>query len=289
MSSLGVRLLLAANRILPQPALPGQVDPFAYAQWEYDTSGPVVRLWHRAGTGGVRSALDLGCGLGGKTHRLVEACDQPVAWTALDIALDHVRKAEAYHQRVGLTGRERGVAKLVGDVASLPVADASFDRIVTADTLEHFPQPRLALQEMRRCLRDDGRLILLFNPWGSPRGSHLGDLIRLPWCQLLFSRQTLQQATLAAGERRAAAQPDPQEAAATNAFAKSLVDHFVHHVHPTRVAQFRQWLKDDRTFEIESELHVGPGPLRDASFLRQRWAEEWLTASYGAVLRPAAR
>lgn len=283
MSALGVRILLAANRFLPRPALPGRAEPHDYADWEYRTSLPVVLLWRRAGGGPVRRALDLGCGLGGKTRRLVEEGGSAVRWTALDIALEHLRHAAAYHRSRGVDG----VGKVVADAVRLPFPSASFDRIVTTDTLEHFPAPRDALGEMRRCLRPDGRLLLLFNPWGSPRGSHLGDLLHVPWCQLLFSPHTLGEAALAAGEARARAAPTPEEAARIRSFAAGLVDHFRHHVHPTRISQLRSWLRQDRIFSLESELHVGPGPLRRAPFLRSPLLEEWLTASYGAVLRPA--
>ena len=284
MTSATVRLLALANRLLPAPALPGDVDPLEYARWEHRTSEVALRLWDA--TGGLREgrALDVGCGLGGKTHRLRQHVGDGVAWTALDIDVEHLRQAGDYFASVAVDD----VHRVAADAGWLPFAGASFDRIVTADVLEHLPAPRRSLAEFRRCLRPDGRLVLLFNPWGSPRGSHLGDVLHLPWCQLLFSRDTLEEAALAVSEARARATRDPVEAERRRAHGRDLVSHFHHHVYPTRVADLRAWLAEDRTFTVEHELRVGPGAIGSPGWLQSTWCEEWLAATYGAVLRPVA-
>jgi SAM-dependent methyltransferase len=269
---LATQLLLTANRLLPAPALPGESDARSYAQWEYTTAGPSVELFQRA-LGAVpdaRRALDLGCGLGGKTRRLCELTPA-LSWSALDVSQQHLRDAAAQNGRCA--------DWCGGDAALLPFADGSFDVILSADTLEHLPDPKRALRELRRCLRPGGRVALLFNPWGSPRGSHLGDLLRLPWCQLWFDAPTLIEAARAEAAR---------SATFSSQYADSLIDHFRDHVHPTRIADFRRWLSEDRQLEIESEMHVGPGRLQRARWIAGRPWEEWLSASYGAVLRPAS-
>lgn len=43
------------------------------------------------------------------------------------------------------------------DLMKLSYPDASFDLVLTSDTLEHVPDPRLALRETRRVLRAGGR------------------------------------------------------------------------------------------------------------------------------------
>lgn len=281
--SVATHLLRFANRVLPAPDLPGDVDPVAYARWEYETSRATLRLWDAAGPLTHGAALDVGCGLGGKTHRLREHTGSAVRWTALDIDIEHLRRAGSYFEHAGVDDVER----IAGDAARLPFDDATFDRIVTADALEHLPDPRRALSEFRRCLRPDGRLVLLFNPWGSPRGSHLGDLLHLPWCQLLFSRETLGRATLAVAEERARELP-PGDAERLRSHGRELVEHFHHHVHPTRIADLRAWVRADRTFSIESELRIGPGPIGTPGWLQAGWCEEWLSATYAAVLEPMA-
>ena len=280
MSRLAVELLLGANRMFPAPALPGDADPMEYAAWEYRNSVSLAALWEPVRRRRPRRALDVGCGLGGKTRRLADSSPD-TAWTALDLRVAHLRQAALYHQRVG----PAGIPKVAADVIALPFAAGTFDAIVTSDTLEHFPEPRRALGELRRCLHPEGRLVLQFNPWGSPRGSHLGDLLRLPWCQSFASRETLVAAALTAGERRAGGAP-AEEAKRIRDYSRTLVDHFRNDVFTVRIRDFRSWIREDGLFRIESEIRMRPGPLRHASFLGAARFEEWMTAAYGAVLAP---
>ena len=205
-------------------------------------------------------------------------------WTALDISLEHLRNAGDWFAHRGNCGIHRTQA----DAAGLPFPAASFDRIVSADALEHLPDPRAALKEFRRCIRPDGRIVLLFNPWASPRGSHLADLLALPWCHVVFSRDALVEATRAEAKRRSLRAGAPELAQRCLDHGEALVEHFTHHVHPTRIADLRKWLQEDGQLEIESERHFGPGPLRDAGFVSAGWCEEFFSATYGAVLRPVA-
>ncbi len=281
MPSLGVRLLLAANRLLPAPRLPDETDPMEYAAWEYRTADTLVDAYAACPPSPVARALDVGCGLGGKTLRLREHTGAAVAWTGLDVDADHLRHARRFC-------RERGhddIRFVRADAAALPFASASFDRIVSADALEHLPAPRQTLRELRRCLRPDGRLVLLFNPWGSPRGSHLGELLRLPWCQLSFDRATLEEAALCEAERRARRANDGR-AEEHRRQGIALVDHFRHHVHPTQIADLRRWVAEDGEFALEEEWRIAPGPLGRLGIRPPRWAEEWGSATYAARLRP---
>lgn len=45
----------------------------------------------------------------------------------------------------------------------LPFGDRSFDTVVSLGALEHFATPEVALAEMSRVLRTDGRFVLTFN------------------------------------------------------------------------------------------------------------------------------
>jgi ubiquinone/menaquinone biosynthesis C-methylase UbiE len=81
------------------------------------------------------SILDVGCGDGRITNRLISGYGQVVGLERSREALRHV-KAE----------------KVVGSVDSLPFADRSFDLVLCSEVLEHLPfrvYP-LALEEMRR-------------------------------------------------------------------------------------------------------------------------------------------
>ena len=59
---------------------------------------------------------------------------------------------------VDLAPRGRGAVR--GDAQRLPFADAAFDVIVSGDSLEHFPDPRLAVAECKRVLRPNGRFVI---------------------------------------------------------------------------------------------------------------------------------
>lgn len=71
-----------------------------------------------------------------------------------DKLLNH---AEDY---VGLDITLSRAAAVVGNVQSLPFADASFDTIFCSQVLEHVADPWRVLTEFRRVLRDDGHLVL---------------------------------------------------------------------------------------------------------------------------------
>jgi len=69
----------------------------------------------------------------------------------------------------------------------------TFDLIFLNDVVEHIRRPVLveALQECKRVVKPNGKICLEFPPWTSWDASHLYDYIYIPWCQLLFSDDTL--------------------------------------------------------------------------------------------------
>jgi SAM-dependent methyltransferase len=71
--------------------------------------------------------------------------------------------------------RERGVEAVVGDVQDLPFRDSVFDCAVAAWMLYHVPDLDRALLELRRVLRDGGKLVAVTN--SSYTLSELWDLL----------------------------------------------------------------------------------------------------------------
>jgi len=51
-------------------------------------------------------------------------------------------------------------ADLHGSIEALPVEDASFDVVLCLQVLEHVPHPAAAVRELRRVVRQGGRLVL---------------------------------------------------------------------------------------------------------------------------------
>lgn len=93
-----------------------------------------------------RDVLDVGCGMGELAERIARELGASVR--ALDIS----------ERMVELT-RERGVQAELGDVQALPYDADAFDVVVANWVLYHAPDLDLAVRELARVLRPDGRLV----------------------------------------------------------------------------------------------------------------------------------
>lgn len=100
----------------------------------------------------VGRALDLGCGAGDVSLLLAGRCRTVVA---ADLAGANVELTRRNLHESGVEGTH----VLQSDAERLPFADGSFDLVVLADVIEHIPDAGRALSEVRRVLRDGGRLV----------------------------------------------------------------------------------------------------------------------------------
>lgn len=110
------------------------------------------------------------------------------------------------------------------DAERLPIADESFDVIVSLYALLHFPDPLQALRETLRCLRPGGRAVIAIGS-GPPRlslGGWLHRASRLPDALRLFSGRLLIAPRLLDGLVRRLA-PGSSGAEQTHLAAKSTV------------------------------------------------------------------
>ena len=107
--------------------------------------------------------LDVGCG-----HR-------PYAETFFSGATDYIGVDYL---------SDRSNPDVVCSALALPFADNSFDTVVSTEVLEHVPDPRLALREMRRVLKPGAHLILSV-PMYWPRHDLPYDFFRYPYDGLL--------------------------------------------------------------------------------------------------------
>ena len=99
------------------------------------------------------SVMDVGCGPG---YLLGKAARQ--ASLAVGVDLDEGRLRSALDGSTRSRSARPSIELAVGDGQRLPFADASFDRIICTETLEHVADARLALRELARVLRPGGRL-----------------------------------------------------------------------------------------------------------------------------------
>jgi MPBQ/MSBQ methyltransferase len=92
--------------------------------------------------------LDAGAGTGFTTEGIVERVD-PELVTMLDQSPHQLARAD---RRPALAG----VRRLLGDAEALPFADDSFDRYVSAGSIEYWPDPQRGIAEAYRVLRGGG-------------------------------------------------------------------------------------------------------------------------------------
>jgi MPBQ/MSBQ methyltransferase len=92
--------------------------------------------------------LDAGAGTGFTTEGIVERVD-PARVTMLDQSPHQLARAR---RKPALTA----CRKLLGDAERLPFDDASFDRYVSAGSIEYWPDPQRGIAEARRVLREGG-------------------------------------------------------------------------------------------------------------------------------------
>ena len=118
------------------------------------------------------SVLDVGCGPGYLLRKAARQASPrrvppdggqsgPVRALAVGVDLDRDRLRLSVDHSAGLRGftpHPAGFA--VADGQRLPFADASFDRIICTETLEHVADAHLALRELARVLKPGGRLAI---------------------------------------------------------------------------------------------------------------------------------
>lgn len=114
-------------------------DAAAYERL-YELLRPVVRH---------RTVLELAAGTGLIAKNIVNSAA-------------HIEATDASPEMIAEAKRDNRSAKLhfsVQDMFRLPYADGSFDVIIVANALHIVPEPKKALSEIRRVLKDDGVLI----------------------------------------------------------------------------------------------------------------------------------
>lgn len=99
------------------------------------------------------SVLDAGCGKGFITYTLIR--EWGCRYVGVDLAQPRLMVAAHIGQGLGL---EAEFARM--DLAALGFRQASFDRILCLEVIEHIPDDLGALRELARVLKPGGRLVL---------------------------------------------------------------------------------------------------------------------------------
>ncbi len=123
------------------------------------------RLGLRAG----ERLLDLGCGGGRHAY---EALRRGARVTALDASegelsdVSTVMSAMEKQDADAGTLSEGSGAVVCADALAIPFRDASFDRVIAAEVLEHVPRDQVAMAELARVLRPGGSMAVTVPRFG---------------------------------------------------------------------------------------------------------------------------
>ena len=128
-----------------------------------------------------KTVLDLGCNTGYILRGFLEG--ETFDAIGADIAESNLERArKSYGDAI----------KFIQTTAtSIPLPDESVDVVYTIDTVEHLSRPREIFNEVSRVLKPGGVVLVHFNPWLNPYGSHMEDIIPFPWPHAIFSMENL--------------------------------------------------------------------------------------------------
>jgi 2-polyprenyl-3-methyl-5-hydroxy-6-metoxy-1,4-benzoquinol methylase len=105
-----------------------------------------------------KRVLEIGCGRGGFSCWLARqsAATGPREIVAADFSATAVQMGEQYAR----SERLENITWEVADIQAIGRPEASFDTVISCETIEHVPDPRRAVAELSRVLKPGGRLFL---------------------------------------------------------------------------------------------------------------------------------
>ena len=148
----------------------------AYDAWhlEHATDAGAEAPWHRLIrlhldasrdlTG--RRVLEIGCGRGEFACWMAGHPQAPRTVVAADFSPAAVEIGKQAAREQGLNG----IHWEINDIQAIQHPAESFDTVFSCETVEHVPQPELAIRELARVLRPGGRLFLTTPSYLGPLG-----------------------------------------------------------------------------------------------------------------------
>ena len=115
------------------------------------------------------TVLDLGCGEG---RHAFEALRRGAKVVAVDWGVSEVETTKRWLGAIAEAGEAPEGARyevVRGDLTALPVPDASVDRVMASEVLEHIPDDVAALAEIARVLKPGGRVAVTVPRYGPER------------------------------------------------------------------------------------------------------------------------
>lgn len=152
-ASIGVARLERARASYDQWHAQHPVDAEADAPWHRMIRTQLDPSRDLAG----KQILDIGCGRGGFATWLARHPAAPSTVVGCDFSPVAVEKAERFAAEAGVSNARFAVA----DIQRLDqFADGTFDTVFSCETIEHVPDPPLAVRQLVRVLKPGGRLFL---------------------------------------------------------------------------------------------------------------------------------
>lgn len=105
----------------------------------------------------VKSILDAGCGNGDLLIALRKSGFAGLL-TGIDLSKGMLKSGIRQNSREKL-----GIKFIVADAEKLPFKDKSFDLVISKHMLYHLPNPQKGVNEMYRCLKNNGFLMITLN------------------------------------------------------------------------------------------------------------------------------
>lgn len=137
----------------------------AYDEWHHlaalkdNTSSPLDLPWYESVSRNIKDhpggdILEIGCGRGKFAIWLAKMMPQ-FKVTGVDFSQTAIELATQ-----SAASQKTGVSFIQGDATALPIADDSFDLVISCECMEHVEEPSKMAREMARVLKPGGRFCL---------------------------------------------------------------------------------------------------------------------------------
>jgi SAM-dependent methyltransferase len=121
--------------------------------------------YERLGLQAGELLLDLGCGFGRHAFEAARRGARVVAFDYADNELKEVRNTFAAMADAGQITPSALVGTVQGDGTRLPFDDATFDRVIASEVLEHIQDDIAAIGELARVLKPGGTMAVTVPAW----------------------------------------------------------------------------------------------------------------------------
>jgi SAM-dependent methyltransferase len=149
---------------------------------EHDHLPIVLPLLDRMRIAPADNILDVGCGAGWLVPLLAEQVPEGRV-VGMDISDEMIRRARRNYAELD------SALFVVGEAEDIPWDANFFTRVISVESAYYWPDPRRALLEIFRVLRDEGSAWLLLNYYrGNPHAHQWGEILTVP-AQLLSAEE----------------------------------------------------------------------------------------------------